>query len=112
MNVVTKNRTLGKTLITTNTNVYVVPVRYSAYVDSVIISNTAAVSVTVSLDWYDSVSTTYYPVAGQIVMQPHSVIQITDGFMLQANDSFRGLASVANSVTISVRVREEYSVTY
>lgn len=108
----TKNRTIAKTLITTNTNVYVVPARYSSYIDSVIISNTAGTSVTVSLDWYDSASTTYYPVAGQIVMQPHSVIQITDGFMLQANDSFRGFASVADTVTISVRVREEYSVTY
>jgi len=110
MATVTRNRTIGKTLTTTNSDVYVVPVRYSAYVDSIIISNVSSASVTFSLDWYDSASTTYFPIGGQVIIKPHSVIQITDGFMLQYNDKFRGLASVDSAVTISVRIREEYSV--
>jgi hypothetical protein len=110
MNISTRNRTIGKTLTTTNSDVYVVPLRYSAYVDSIVIANVSSASVTFSLDWYDSALSTYFPIGGQVVMKPHSLIQITDGFMLQYNDTFRGLASVDSSVTISVRVREEYSV--
>ena len=106
----TRNRTVAKTLTTTNANIYVVPLRYSAHVDSIVISNVSAASATFSLDWYDSATSTYYPIGGQVVMQPHSIIQITDGFMLQYNDTFRGLASVDAAITVSVRVREEYSV--
>ena len=109
-NTISRNRTIGKALTTTNANIYVVPLRYSAHVDSIVISNVSATSVTFSLDWYDSAAATYYPIGGQVVMQPHSVIQITDGFMLQYNDAFRGLASVDAAITVSVRVREEYSV--
>lgn len=109
-NGISRNRTVAKTLTTTNANIYVVPLRYSAYVDSIIISNVSAASATFSLDWYDSANATYYPIGGQVVMQPHSVIQITDGFVLQYNDTFRGLASVDATITVSVRVREEYSV--
>lgn len=105
-----KNRTVGKTLTTTNLDVYVTPIRYVAYIDSIIITNVASTSVTFSLDWYDSVSSAYYPVAGDIVLQPHSVLQITNAYMLQYGDSFRGKCSVNAAVTVAVRVREEYSV--
>lgn len=108
----TKNRTVAKTLTTSNSDIYVVPPRYSAYIDSLVIANVSSTSVTFSLDWYDSATTVYHPIGGQVTMQPHSILQITDGFTLQHNDKFRGLASVATSITISVRVREEYSVTY
>ncbi|UOF80736.1 hypothetical protein [Caudoviricetes sp.] len=108
----TKNRTVAKTLTTSNSDIYVVPPRYSAYIDSLVIANVASTSVTFSLDWYDSATTAYHPIGGQVTMQPHSILQITDGFTLQHNDKFRGLASVATSITISVRVREDYSVTY
>lgn len=106
----TRNRTVGKELTTTYANIYVAPLRYSAYVDSIVISNVSAASATFSLDWYDGANATYYPIGGQVVMQPHSVIQITDGFVLQYSDAFRGLASVNAAITVSVRVREEYSV--
>lgn len=105
-----KNRTVGKTLTTTYLDIYVTPIRYVAYIDSIVITNVASTTTTFSLDWYDSVSATYYPIAGQIVLQPHSVLQITDAFMLQYGDSFRGKCSVDASTTVSVRVREEYSV--
>ena len=110
MNASTRNKTIGKTLATTYSNIYVVPLRYTTYVDSIVIANTSASSTTFTLDWYDSATSTYFPIGGQVTMQPHSIVQITDGFMLQYGDSFRGLASASSSITISVRIREEYSV--
>lgn len=104
----TKNRTLGKELLTTNSTVYTTPPRFEANVDSIVVSNLSGGLVRFSLDWYDSKTTTYYTIAEQVVMYPNSVLQITDGFILQPNDILRGLASVANVITVSVKVREEY----
>lgn len=104
----TKNRTLGKELLTTNSTVYTTPPRFEANVDSIVVSNLSGGLVRFSLDWYDSKTTTYYTIAEQVVMYPNSVLQITDGFILQPNDTLRGLASVANVITVSVKVKEEY----
>lgn len=104
----TKNRTLGKELLLTNETVYTTPPRFNANVDSIVVSNSSGGIVRFSLDWYDSKTTTYYTIAEQVVMQPNSVLQITDGFILQPNDTLRGLATVANVVTVMVKVKEEY----
>ena len=104
----TKNRTLGKELLLTNETVYTTPPRFNANVDSIVVSNSSGGVVRFSLDWYDSKTTTYYTIAEQVVMQPNSVLQITDGFILQPNDTLRGLATVANVVTVMVKVKEEY----
>ena len=104
----TKNRTLGKELLTTNSTVYTTPPRFEANVDSIVVSNLSGGLVRFSLDWYDSKTTTYYTIAEQVVMYPNSVLQLTDGFILHPNDTLRGLASVANVITVVVKVREEY----
>lgn len=104
----TKNRTLGKELLLTNTTIYTTPPRFEANVDSIVVSNLSGGLVRFSLDWYDSKTTTYYTIAEQVIMYPNSVLQITDGFILQPNDTLRGLATVANVITVSVKVKEEY----
>jgi hypothetical protein len=40
----------------------------------------------------------------------NSVVQITDSLFLRAGDSLRGLASTNNTITIIVRMKEDYSV--
>lgn len=107
----TKNRTLGKELLLTNSTVYTTPPRFNSNVDSIVVSNSSGGIVRFSLDWYDSKTTTYYTIAEQVVMHPNSVLQITDGFILQPNDTLRGLATVANVITVMVKVREEYLTT-
>jgi hypothetical protein len=104
----TKNRTLGKELLLTNSVVYTTPPRFNANVDSIVVSNMSSSIVRFSLDWYDSKTTTYYTIAEQMIMYPNSVLQITDGFILQPNDTLRGLATVANVITVMVKVKEEY----
>ena len=104
----TKNRTLGKELVLTNETVYTTPPRFNANVDSIVVSNSSGGIVRFSLDWYDSKTTTYYTIAEQVVLYPNSVLQITDGFILQPNDTLRGLATVANVVTVMVKVKEEF----
>ena len=104
----TKNRTLGKELLLTNSVVYTTPPRFNANVDSIVVSNSSGGIVRFSLDWYDSKTTTYYTIAEQVVLYPNSVLQITDGFILQPNDTLRGLATVANVITVMVKVKEEY----
>lgn len=106
----TKNRTLGKELLLTDTTIYTAPPRFEANVDSIVVSNMSLGIVRFSLDWYDSKSTTYYTIAEQVIMYPNSILQITDGFILQPNDILRGLATVANVITVSVKVKEEYLI--
>lgn len=104
----TKNRTVGKVLLTTNSTIYTVPPRFVASVDSIIISSAHNNASTFSLDWYDSKTTTFYTIAEQVTINGYSYLQILDGFILQPNDTLRGLASVTDVITISVRVKEEY----
>ena len=106
----TKNRTIGALLTTSNADIYTVPTRYIAEVSSIIVSNASSAAKTFSLDWYDTVTSTWYTIAELVTLQPNSLLQITHSFMLQAGDKFRGLASAADSITVSIRVEESYSV--
>jgi len=106
----TKSRTVAKQLTTSNSVIYTVPARYNTEITSIIISNNTSSNVTFSLDWYDIASSTYYVVAKTTPLLANSIIQITDGFYLQAGDSFRGLASANDAVTVTVRTEEDYSV--
>jgi hypothetical protein len=58
-----------------------------------------------------SASTTYYTIAEKVPMLPNSIIQITDILYLGQGDTIRGLASAVSSVTVSVRVEEDFSPT-
>jgi|VirMetMinimDraft_7_1064189.scaffolds.fasta_scaffold08724_7 hypothetical protein len=105
----TKNRTLGKALTTSFANIYVVPARHKSLIKSVLISNTTAALAKVSLDWYDSATTTYYTICKDVAMFGNGIIQLEDSLWLQPDDLIRGLANVAG-VTISIYVEEQYAV--
>ena len=108
--IATKNRTIGAVLTTSNTDLYTVPTRYISNISSIIVSNASASKTTFSLDWYDTATSTWYTLAEVTEMTGNSILQLTNGFQLQAGDKFRGLASAADSITVSIRVEESYSV--
>jgi hypothetical protein len=104
-----KNRTVGLVLTTSNQDVYTVPTSFKATVDSVVVSNTSSVPVTFSLDWYQSLSSTYYAIATNVRMEPNSVLQLTHAFYLDPRDKIRGLASAGSSITVSIRTSENFT---
>jgi hypothetical protein len=104
----TKNRTLGKELLTSNSTIYTVPPRFEANVESIIVSNSSSSTITFSLDWYNSDTTTYFTIAETVKLYPNSILQLTEVLNLQPNDTLRGLASVDNVITVSVKVKEEF----
>lgn len=101
-----KYRSVSKTLTTSNQDVYTVPSQWTASIDSICIANTSATPVTVSLDWYDSVATSYHTVMEQVSLPAHSMLQLTDMLYLQKGDKLRALASANASVEVTVRVSE------
>jgi len=105
----TKNRTLGKVLSTSNSIIYTVPPRWNGTVHSLIISNTSNASKTVSIEWYDSVNTTWYYLMKDTLMGPNSIMQIEEPLYLVATDQMRGLASADSSVTVTVKVFEDFA---
>ena len=105
----TKNRTLGKVLATSNSNIYTVPARWNAAVTSIIVANTTSSSTQVSIEWYDSVNTTWYYIMKDTVLVPNSVLQIEEPLYLIATDQIRGLASVDSSVTVTFKVLEDFA---
>lgn len=107
-----KKLTVSKDLTTANQTIYTVPARFTADVNSIIISNTSSSSVTFSLDWYQSSSTTYFTIAETVTMVPNSIIQITEyPLYLEKNDSIRGLASANSSITVTVASEEYFEAT-
>lgn len=107
----TKNRTLGRELGTSNSTIYTVPNNWEGSVTSILITNLTGTVRTVSLDWYDSASTTYYPIVKEAPVPANGIIQITDPLWLGQGDTIRGLASAAASITVSIRVEELFSPT-
>ena len=105
----TKNRTVGAILGTSDTTIYTVPNNWESTLSSIVVANESSSTVTFSLDWYDSASTTYYTFADKVLIGGNSVIQITDALYLGQGDLLRGLSSAADSVTISVLVEEIFS---
>ena len=105
----TKNRTVGKELTTSNSNVYVVPPRHLSSVYSIFITNTSSSATTVSLDWYDAEAAVYYSLARLMTLPGNSALQITEALYLQPNDIIRGLAGANSAVTVSVKVEETYT---
>jgi hypothetical protein len=107
-----KRRTVSQGLGTTNSDIYTCPDRYDGDVNSIIVSNASANVVTVSLDWYDSVNTTYYTIMEQVELKPYSLVQMTEfPLYLHKNDKIRGLASLATSITVTVAVEEHFNGT-
>jgi hypothetical protein len=106
----TKNRTVGSTLTTSNQDVYTVPPKFKADVDSIFITNVTTSAVTFSLDWYDSTNSAYHTIAETVRLEPNSLLQITKAFYLLQDDKIRGLCSVNNSVEVSVKVSEQFAL--
>jgi predicted Zn-dependent protease len=107
-----KKRTLSVGLTTSNQDVYTVPERFNADVSSIIISNASSSSVTFSLDWYQSSSTTYFTIAEAVTMVPNSILQITEyPLYLEKNDLIRGLASANSSITVTIASEEYFEAT-
>jgi len=107
-----KKRTLSLELTTSNQDVYTVPKRFNADISSIIVSNTSSSSVTFSLDWYQSSSTTYFTIAETVTMVPNSILQITEyPLYLEKNDLIRGLASAGSSVTVTIATEEYFEAT-
>lgn len=105
----TKNRTLGKQLATTNSTIYIVPNNWESTVSSILITNITSSSQTVSLDWYEAASGTYYPITKLTVVPANGIVQITDAFYLSQADYIRGLSGTAASITVSILVEEAFS---
>jgi hypothetical protein len=102
----TKNRTVGALLTTSNADLYTVPANYEANIKAIYVNNSSTSSRTFSLDWYDSQNTTYHTLAEEVTVPANSLLQITDSLWFYKGDKFRGLASAADSVTVTFNVEE------
>ena len=102
----TKNRTVSKVLTASNTDIYVVPLNYETEVASIFVANASSSSREFSLDWYDAENTTYYTLAELVKVPPRSILQVTEGLWLKKSDKLRGLASVTDDVTVTLKVYE------
>lgn len=104
-----KKRTLSVELTTANQDLYTVPASFSGDVNSIIVSNASSSTVTFSLDWYESSSTTYHTIAETVKMIPNSILQITEyPLYLEKNDKIRGLASANSAITITISTEERF----
>jgi hypothetical protein len=104
-----KKRTLALELTTLNQDIYTVPSRFSADVNSIYINNASGSTVTFSLDWYEAATTTYHTLAETVELPPNSLLQITDyPLYLIRDDKIRGLASANSAVNISISLEEYY----
>lgn len=103
-----KKRTISLLLTGSNATIYTCPVSHEAEVTSIIISNAAGATRTFSMDWRDSSASATHTLAEAIELEANSIVQITNGLWLEAGDFLQGLASVVDSVTVTVRIDEYF----
>lgn len=108
-NMPTKNRTISTVLTTSNQDVYVVPDRWNSEVFSIFITNTTTSPRKISLEWYDSVNGTWKYLMKDMPLVPNGIIQIEESIYLIATDKIRGLADANTSVTVTVKVLEDFA---
>ena len=105
---ITKNRTVGVELTTSNQDLYTVPANFETNIKSIYVNNASSSSVTFSLDWYDSQNATYYTLAEEVTVPANSLLQITDSLWFYKGDKFRGLCNNADSITVVFNVEETF----
>lgn len=105
----TKNRTISKALTTSNTDLYVVPDRWNGEVFSILITNTTNSPRKISMEWYDSVNGVWSYLMKDMPLVPNGIIQIEESMYLVATDKIRGLADVNSSVTVTLKVLEDFA---
>jgi hypothetical protein len=102
-----KKRTLPLELTTSNQDIYTVPARFTADVNSIYINNASSSAVTFSLDWYEAATTTFHTLAETVELPANSLLQITDyPLFLVKDDKIRGLASANSAVHVSISIEE------
>ena len=105
----TKNRTLSTVLTTSNQDLYVAPDRWNAEVFSIFITNTANAPRKITMEWYDSVTSTWYYLMKDMPLVPNGIIQIEESMYLVPTDKIRALADVNTSVTVTIKVLEDFA---
>ena len=104
----TKNRTIGKLLTTANADIYTVPENHEAAIDSIHICNESGSSATISLDYYDAQTTTFFTITEALSIAANSVLLLENKLWLFKGDKIRGLASANSAMTVIFRVDESY----
>lgn len=103
-----KNRTVGTELTTSYQTVYAAPSQWEANVASITLSNSTTSSATVSMRWYQSDVAAYHTLMSDIIIQPNSIVQITDCLWLKRTEALEASASVGSAITTTVSVREHH----
>lgn len=104
----TKNRTIGKLLTTANADIYTVPENHEAGIDSIHICNESGSSATISLDYFDSQTSTFFTITEGLSIAANSVLLLESKLWLFKGDKIRGLASANSAMTVIFRVDESY----
>tara|TARA_A100001015_G_scaffold200008_1_gene223319 strand:+ start:331 stop:666 length:336 start_codon:yes stop_codon:yes gene_type:complete len=104
----TKNRTVGKLLTTANADIYTVPNNFEAGIDNIHICNESGTAATISLDWYEAQTTTFFTLTEALSIPANSVLLLESRLWLFKGDKLRGLASANSSITVTFRVDESY----
>lgn len=105
----TKNRTLSTVLTTSNQDVYVAPNRWNAEVFSIFITNTTNAPRKISMEWYDSITNVWSYIMKDLPLVPNGIIQIEESMYLIPTDKIRALADANSSVTVTIKVLEDFA---
>jgi hypothetical protein len=109
MAIATKNRTVATLLTTSNQDVYTAPPSFKATVDSILLTNSSATSVTVTMEWWNKTANEYTKLLGGTTIQAGGVVQLSDTLAIDQGDLIRALASSASAITVTIRATETYT---
>ena len=105
-----KFTTLGVTAGTGATSLYTVPANYASIVRHLSLNNNNAAAKKITVQYYDSKTSTYYFLTQDLSIAANSFISVVDGnfISLNANDKIVLTAETAGTISALISVEEYY----
>lgn len=101
-------RSVAVVLTTTATEIYVAPLSFIGEVDSILVTNSTNSNADVTIEWYNSVDSTWYALLYLHPLSGYGHFQLENSLFLQSGSKIRATVSSHAAVTITVRVKEYF----
>lgn len=101
-------RSVAAVLTTTATVLYTAPTSFTGEVGSILVTNTTNANADVTIEWYDSVTSTWYALLYLHPLSGYGHFQLENSLFLQSGSKVRATVSTHSAVTITMKIKEYF----
>lgn len=101
-------RSVAAVLTTAATEIYTTPPSFVGEPVSILVTNTTNSNVNVTIEWYDSVASTWYALLHLHPLSGYGHFQLENSLFLHSGGKIRATVSTHGAVTITMKIKEYF----